>query len=108
MRLQVSTHGDLPPDSDFAIHFPQRFGDALNSPPLEVPLDERSIHEEVLAGTPCTLGPLRLESPDPWLASWPVCPVNIYNLPLRLPTESGVVRLSARLTGKPVTLRLTV
>jgi len=34
--------------------------------------------------------------------------VNIYNLPLRLPVESAVMRLAARLEGKPVEVRITI
>jgi hypothetical protein len=108
-RFDVSTTGSLPQDSDFAIHLPYRFGGMVEVAGHEIPLDNRSIHRGAGGGEGAAIiGPLRLESDGPLLISWPHLPVNIYNLPMRLPVEEGVVRVSVRLVGEPVSLRLTV
>jgi len=55
-----------------------------------------------------SVGALTFASQSLWRIEWPQTPVNIYNLPLRLPVESAVMRLAARLEGKPVEVRITI
>ena len=54
------------------------------------------------------VGPLSFQSSDSWLALWPVLPINIYDVPRRLGLDNAVLRLSTRLKGAPVELRLRV
>jgi len=109
IRIRASTQGDLPPDSEFAIHVPGRFGRTLHTAHGEAPMDDRSIYQGCGGPEgPFKVGPLRFESPGLWLIAWPLTPVNIYNLPLRLPVESAVMRVATRVHGEPVEMRIRV
>ena len=109
IRIAARTAGTLPPDSEFAIHLPYRRGDIFRASQRDTPLEDVGLCEEAGGDTGgFTVGPLAFQSSAAWRVSWPETPVDGYAVPLRLPLESAVVRLAARLDGTPVEIRLTV
>jgi len=109
LRIAAGTEGDLPPDSDFALHFPCRFGDALLASHGAFPLDDRGVFTAICGDLgDARVGPLTFSSATQWGVRWPELPVSIYDVPKRLPLEDAVLRVSARLDGKPVEIRVKV
>jgi hypothetical protein len=105
--IRAATEGDLPADSDFAIHLPGRYGDSFHVAQTDIPLDDRGIwtNADKVSGE-FNAGPLRFESSDDCYIGWPVISVNVYDVPRRLPVEQAVLRLATRLTGAPVEIRV--
>jgi len=109
IAIRACSQGHLPADSEFAVHLPGRFGEACRTSYGDVPMDDRSIYRAGGGDAgDFSVGALTFASQSLWRIEWPQTPVNIYNLPLRLPVESAVMRLAARLEGKPVEVRITI
>jgi hypothetical protein len=108
--IRACTDGKIPEDSDFAIHLPFRHGGTFRAGTgQEIPMDDRGIWSGGGGDVGSfSVGPLQFESPTVWLALWPLPPINIYDVPRRLPLEQAVLRLAARLTGQPVEIRMRV
>jgi hypothetical protein len=106
--FRASAEGTLPDGSELALHLPGRCGDRFVGKAGEQPLDGASLFSRYLPGEPCRVCPLAFEWNRDWRVEWPHHPAAVYNLPLRLPLDNAVVRLSARLNDGPVELGMKV
>jgi len=107
VRFRAQADGELPPDSDFAVHLYGRFGERFVLHREDRKLGDgwgfwmgfEPDHE-------LRIGPLRIRCDAVCRVMWPCLPVNIYDPPMPLPIEHAVCRVSANLCDGPITLTL--
>ena len=108
MRFDTRADGDLPPNSEFAIHLPGRHGDAISAPdyPKDIQLVDNGFLGGVMKETrTARVGLLALDLSRPTLRfAWPCTPINTYNPTMRADFRRSVLRVSLALAEGPVRL----
>ena len=111
VQLDARAEGDLPQDSQFALHFPQLAGDRFAFDDYERTLDEEGYFTSLSADIrTCRVGPFAIESSNLLVFAWPLAPASAYGPQTRQPgLNNAIFRMGADLAAGParITVRVT-
>lgn len=105
LEITAEAKGDVPTDSTFVLHLPQKPGARFDQGGAERTLSREAIHLEV--GSPVTIGQVRLTCDGPLMLNWPCLPIDIYDPPKR-DEAHPVFHVAANLSKGPIRIRLQV
>ncbi|MCF7838660.1 MAG: hypothetical protein K9N49_08525 [Candidatus Marinimicrobia bacterium] len=107
LQVEARAEGELPPESEVALHLYGCLGRRLTGGGNDLALDDMAFWRDCEPGATLEIGPVRVRSAARLNLMWPCVPVNIYDPPALLPLDQAVLRLSARLCDGPVLIELS-